>query len=78
MIQYEYLPYFISSNVYYESLNAILSENPVVFKDKIFYDRMMKILNLNSKLYNNDKKIVKINKKLVKNINYKMKRIDKK
>ena len=70
----EYLPYFKDSNGYYESLNAILYENPSVFKDKMFYDRAMKVININKDLYKDDKQILKMNKKLVRKINKEVKK----
>ena len=71
----EYLPYFKDSNIYYESLNAILYENPSSFKDKLFYNRMMKIINLNKELYKDDKQILNMNKKMLNKINRKIKKI---
>lgn len=64
----EYLPLFANSNYYYESLNMFLKENPTVFKDELFYSRMMRVINLNNELHNNDKDISKMNKKLIKKI----------
>ena len=71
----EYLPYFKNSKAYYESLNAILYENPSVFKDELFYNRAMKVINLNKDLYKDDKQILKMNKKLVRKINKEVKRV---
>ena len=68
----EYLPYFKNTNIYYESLNMFLKENPIVFKDEIFYSRMMKVINLNNELCN-DKEVFKMNKKLLKKIDRKIK-----
>lgn len=68
----EYLPLFAESNYYYESLNIFLKENPTVFRDKLFYNRMMKVINLNNELYN-DKEVFKMNKKLLKKIDRKIK-----
>jgi hypothetical protein len=65
----EYLPYFQNTNIYYESINMILKENPTVFKDELFYKRMMKVINLNNELYSDDKKISKMNKQFIKRIN---------
>lgn len=70
----EYLPYFKDTNIYYESLNSILYENPLVFKDELFYSRMMKVLNLNNELYQSNKDILNMNKKLIKKINRKVKK----
>lgn len=69
------LPYLQDSNLYYESLNMILRENPIIFKDLTFYNRMMCILNKNNDIYKRDKEMIKHNKKLVKRINEKTKRI---
>ena len=69
----EFLPNFINSDAYYDSLNAILEENPSVFKNETFYNRMLQVLNLNKEIYNNDKKITKYNKKLINKINRKRK-----
>ena len=71
----EYLPYFKDSPLYYESLNAILYENPTVFKDELFYNRMMQVINLNKELYKEDKLMQKINKKMLNNINKSIKRV---
>lgn len=68
----EYLPYFKNTNIYYESLNMFLKENPTVFKDEIFYSRMMKVINLNNEICN-DKEVFKMNKKLLKKIDRKIK-----
>lgn len=67
-----YLPDLVNNQYYYESLNMILRENPKVFRNKVFYDRMMCILNLNKEL-NNNEKLVKVNKKLIKQVNRKRK-----
>ena len=71
----EALPYLQDSNLYYESLNMILRENPIIFKDLTFYNRMMLILNTNNKIYSDEKEMIKYNKKLVKSINKKIKKI---
>lgn len=63
----EYLPDLVNNQFYYESLNIMLKENPKVFRNKIFYDRMMSVLSLNEQLNNNDE-LTKINKKLVKQV----------
>ena len=69
----EFLPSFVNSDAYYDSLNAILEENPSVFRDEIFYNRMLEVLNFNKEIYNNDRKITKYNKKLINKINRKIK-----
>lgn len=71
----EALPYLQDSNLYYESLNMILKENPIVFKDLTFYNRMMLILNMNNDIYKDEKEMIKYNKKLVKCIDKKIKKI---
>ena len=71
----EALPYLQDSNLYYESLNMILKENPALFKDKTFYNRMMCVLNINNEIYKDDEVMYRYNKKLVKRINKKAKRI---
>ena len=68
----EYLPLFAESNYYYESLNIFLKENPTVFKEELFYSRMMRVINLNNELCN-DKQIFKMNKKVLKKIDRKIK-----
>lgn len=69
VFQSEYLPYFKDSNFYYESLNAMLDENPIVFQNQTFYNRMMQVINLNNSLYNDNKKVLNMNKKILKKIN---------
>ena len=69
----EYLPLFTNSNYYYESLNMFLKENPTVFKDKLFYNRMMQVINKNNELEHNNEQILKMNKKLLKKIKRKAK-----
>ena len=69
----EFLPTFINTDAYYDSLNAILEENPSIFRDETFYNRMMQVLYLNEEIYNNDKKITKYNNKLIRKINRKRK-----
>ena len=71
----EYLPYFKDTNIYYESLNTILYENPLVFKDELFYNRMMQVLNLNNELYQDKKDVLNMTNKLIKKINRKVKKI---
>ena len=69
-----YLPCFIDCETYYDSLNAILFENPKVFKNKLFYSRMMKILNENVKLHNEDKVMKNYNNKILRKINRKVRK----
>jgi len=71
----EALPYLQDSNLYYESLNMILKENPIVFKDLTFYNRMICILNINNDIYKEEKEMIKYNKKLVKKVNSKIKKL---
>lgn len=70
----EALPFLQDSNLYYESLNMILKENPSVFRDLTFYNRMICILNMNNDIYKDNKKMYQYNKKLVKKINQKAKK----
>ena len=67
----EYLPYLKDSDLYYESLNMILKENPIVFKNQTFYNRMICVLEYNNLKYDD---LVNYNKKLVKRINKKIKK----
>jgi len=71
----EHLPNLSNSAMYYESINALIMDYPYIFKDRIFYNRMMCVLNLNNELYNDDKEMINLNKKLVKKVNRKVKRI---
>ena len=71
----ESLPYLQDSNLYYESLNMMLRENPIVFKDLTFYNRMMCTLNMNNEIYKDEIEMIRYNKKLVKSINKKIKKI---
>ena len=68
----EYLPYLKDLDLYYDSINIILKENPLVFKDKTFYDRMMSVLTINDFI---DEEVAYYNKKLIKKINKKVRRI---
>ena len=68
----EYLPELKASDLYYESLNIILRENPIVFKDQLFYNRMMCVFEYKNITY---QELVKYNEKLVKKIERKIKRI---
>ena len=67
----EYLPSLKDSELYYETLNIILRENPIVFKDTTFYNRMICVLEFKN-LKNEE--FVKYNEKLVKKINRKTKK----
>lgn len=68
----EYLHDLKDSDLYYESLNMMLKENPLVFKDKLFYNRMICVLEYNSLICED---LVKYNAKLVKKIDKKIKKI---
>lgn len=70
-----YLPCFTDTETYYDSLNAILLENPKVFKNKLFYSRMLKILNANTKIHNDDKVMKKYNSKMLRKINRKVRKV---
>lgn len=63
----EYLPNLTNSYLYYESINAILHENPSVFKDLTFYNRMICVFNVNNEIYKNTN-IQKEHKKIVKSV----------
>ena len=71
----EALPYLQDSNLYYESLNMMLRENPIVFKDLTFYNRMMCTLNMNNEIYKDEIEMIKYNKNLIKRIDKKVKKI---
>jgi len=67
-----FFPLLIDCEYYYESLNAILYENPEIFRNELFYNRMNRILNYNNKLYedtNKEKYMKKANKIMLKRIN---------
>lgn len=68
----EYLPDLKDSDLYYESLNMMLKENPLVFKDQLFYNRMICVLEYNSLICED---LIKYNEKLVKKIDKKIKKI---
>ena len=70
----EAIPFLQDSNLYYESLNMILKENPAIFKDLTFYNRMICILNINNEIYKENEKMYQHNKKLVKKIDKKVKK----
>lgn len=74
--QNEYVPKFKNSNEYYESLNAILYENPTVFKDDLFYCRMLDIIDYNNELYKDNKNVLKTNKKLIHKIKREIKKLN--
>lgn len=63
---------FINNSIYYECLMMILNENPIVFKDPKFYERIKFILDINKK---RSQEIGKLNKELVKRIDTSIKRI---
>lgn len=65
--EFEYLSKFINNSLYYESLNVILYEFPELFKNPIFYNRVMKVINKNNDIIE-DKRLKKINNKLIKKI----------
>lgn len=67
--------YVFADNVlYYKSINAILAENPVVFKNQTFYNRVMCVFEATYKLRNN-RYVKKLNKKLIKEIQDKIKSV---
>lgn len=68
-----YLPCIGNSELYYESLNVILKENPAVFKNQLFYTRMLTVLTHNDELYEDKKEVLEYNNKLIKRINKKRK-----
>jgi len=61
-----YLNDFIDLDVYYENINFILEECPYLFVDKIFYNRVIKVLNSNSKEF--DKKTNSVKKRIKRSI----------
>lgn len=61
-----YLNDFIDLDGYYENINFILEECPYLFVDKTFYNRVMKVLNNNSKEF--DKKTNSVKKRIKKSI----------
>lgn len=67
-----FLPYLCNNELYDESLNALLNEYPKIFTDKLFYDRMISVLNFRYEFYK-DEKINKENNKFIKIINKKIK-----
>lgn len=69
----DYLPTLIKNDLFYETINAILVENPSIFKDKNIYDRVMSIFNMNEVLLQ-DKDTKKMNKQFIKEMNRKIKR----
>lgn len=68
----EFLPDLKECELYYQSLNMMLKENPIVFRDQTFYNRMICVLQSNSLL---NKDTVDNNEKLVKKINKKIKKL---
>lgn len=67
----EYLPELKDSDSYYESINYMLKENPIIFKNQTFYNRMICVLEYNGIMYND---LINYNNKLVKKINKKIKK----
>lgn len=62
----KHIPILKDNLYYYESLRAILSECPSMFKDDTFYRRILYVLDLNYELYN---ELKEENKKMIKKIN---------
>lgn len=63
----DYLNDFVNNYYFYESINALLEEQPILFKNLTFYNRMMCVLNANQDIKKN-RKIERYHKKLVKRI----------
>jgi len=63
-----YLENLVENNYYYESLNVILKECPSLFKNKLFVSRVKKVLESNTYVDNNFKKINRKFKHLVKKV----------
>lgn len=72
----QYLEPFSYNNCYYYSLNAILAEFPYVFENKVFYNRIMEIINFENE-NSNDKRVAKENKQYVKDLNMQIKSFSK-
>lgn len=68
----EYFIQFQNQKIYYENLYMLLEECPYLFKDEVFYNRVMKVLNKNSK----KEKFENANNKIKKKINRKIRRLD--
>lgn len=71
----DYLSDLINNNIYYECINSILYDEPLIFKDLTFYNRMICVFNMNNELNNTDKRVIKLNKKLVKKISKEIKKV---
>lgn len=67
-----FLEKFVSSDVYMESLNVLLNEMPQLFNNKVFYNRVMDVLEM-KKFFAQEKST-----KLEKEVNKKIKQIGKK
>lgn len=68
-----FLPTLIKNEFFYETINAILVEDPSLFKDRNIYDRVISIFNMNEMLMD-DKDTKKMNKQFIKEMNRKIKR----
>ena len=66
-----YLSEFENTESYYENINLILKECPILLKNKTFYNRVMKVLNANSK----NKGLQRINNKTLKKVNRNVRKI---
>lgn len=67
----DYLSEFQDTESYYENINLILKECPILLKNKTFYNRVMKVLNANSK----NKELQRINNKTLKKVNRNIRKI---
>lgn len=67
--------YIESAALYYESILKILSENPRIFMDKTFYNRMRIVINKHLEIYSKDKDLKSISKKLIKKVDKKIKTV---
>ncbi len=63
----EELQELVDDPMYYNTLNAFLYEQPILFKDLTFYNRTICVLDLKMEKYKN-RSIKKLNKKFVKDI----------
>lgn len=68
-----FIPMLENKYLYYESINTILKECPVIFTNPLFYNRVVSVLNKNNKVIGIDG-ISKSNDKLLKKINRKTKK----
>lgn len=64
----DYLELFANNVFYYESLSALLYEYPGIFKDELFYNRILKVFNYAYSI-NKNKYVYKENKNYIKKIN---------